>query len=204
MTQNSTLRTLAGLQVPYARHPAVRQLKRQGHLPSIHGTKLWGAGHILIDFLSKDLADPPRSIIDVGCGWGLAGIWCAKTYGAEVAAVDADPNVMPFLQLVADLNDITVTSVVARFEDLQEDLLASTDWLIAADICFWDELIEPVTNMIARAIKSGTRRIIIADPQRAPFLCVAETILQEYGGELIEWRTDNTRTAGALLVIENE
>ncbi len=204
MTQNSTLRTLAGLHVPYARHPAVRQLKRQGHLPRIHGTKLWGASHILIDFLSKDLADPPRSIIDVGCGWGLAGIWCAKTYGAEVAAVDADPNVMPFLQLVADLNDITVTSVVARFEDLQEDLLASTDWLIAADICFWDELIEPVTNMIARAIKSGTRRIIIADPQRAPFLCVAETILQEYGGELIEWRTDNTRTAGALLVIENE
>ena len=69
MTQNSTLRTLAGLHVPYARHPAVRKLKRQGHLPSIHGTKLWGASHILIDFLSKDLADPPRSIIDVGCGW---------------------------------------------------------------------------------------------------------------------------------------
>ena len=203
MSQNLTLRTLAGLHVPYARHPAVRKLKRQGHLPSIHGTKLWGASHILIDFLSKGLADPPRSIIDVGCGWGLAGIWCAKAYGAEVAAVDADPNVMPFLQLVADLNDTTVTSVVARFEDLQEDLLASTDWLIAADICFWDELIEPVTNMIARAIESGTRRVIIADPQRAPFLRVAETILQEYGGELIEWRSDNTRTAGALLVIEN-
>ena len=110
---------------------------------------------------------------------------------------------MPFLQLVADLNDTTVTSVVARFEDLQEDLLATTDWLIAADICFWDELIEPVTNMIARAIESGTRRVIIADPQRAPFLRVAETILQEYGGELVEWRSDNTRTAGALLVIEN-
>ena len=204
MAQHSTLRTLAGLHVPYARHPAVRKLKRQGHLPSIHGTKLLGASHILIDFLSKDLADPPRSIIDVGCGWGLAGIWCAKTYGAEVAAVDADPSVMPFLQLVADLNESTITSVVARFEDLQEDLLAATDWLIAADICFWDELIEPVTNMIARAIESGTKRIIIADPQRAPFLCVAETILQEYGGELIEWRTDNTRTAGALLVIENE
>ena len=57
--------------------------------------------------------------------------------------------------------------------------------------------------MISRAIDSGTKRILIADPQRAPFLRVAEAILSGYGGELLEWRVKGTRSSGVILVIEN-
>lgn len=75
--------------------------------------------------------------------------------------------------------------------------------ILAADICFWDELVDPVVAMISMAIESGTKQIIIADPQRAPFLSVCERVLEDFGGELLEWRAEGTRTAGALLVVDN-
>lgn len=203
VTHYPIVKTIAGLRVPYARHPGVRAIKRQGHFPSIHGTKLWSSGSVLIDYIASTSSVAPTSVIDVGCGWGLAGIWCAKTFGSAVAAVDADESVMPYLQLVSELNGVDVTPVVARFEQLEADLLGATDWLIGADICFWDELVDPVTAMITRAIDSGTKRIMIADPRREPFLHVADTILSEFGGELVEWRVDESRHSGVILVIEN-
>ena len=202
-THHPLLKTIAGLQVPYARHPRVRAIKRQGHYPSIHGTKLWSSSGVLIDFIASTAASAPRSVIDAGCGWGLAGIWCAKTFESAVASVDADASVMPYLELVAELNEVEVTPVVARFEQLDSGLLGATDWLIAADVCFWEELIDPVTSMIERAIESGTKRIMISDPRREPFFTVADKILSEYGGELVEWRVGDSRHSGVILVIEN-
>ena len=203
MRKHPISKTVAGLTVPFARHPEVRRLKRNGHNPNIHGTKLWGSGHLLIDFIASNSSLAPTSVIDAGCGWGLAGIWCAKTFGAAVASVDADSCVMPYLELTAQLNDVSVNPIVAHFEDIDENILGATDWLIGSDICFWDDLVEPVTEMISRAIDSGTKRILIADPQRAPFLRVAEAILAGYGGELLEWRVKGTRSSGVILVIEN-
>ena len=164
---------------------------------------MWSSSGVLIDYIASTTEVAPQSVIDAGCGWGLAGIWCAKTFGSAVASVDADASVMPYLELVAELNEVEVTPVVARFEQLDTPLLGATDWLVAADVCFWEELVDPVTTMIERAIESGTKRIMISDPRREPFFTVAETILSEYGGELVEWRVGNSRHSGVILVIEN-
>jgi predicted nicotinamide N-methyase len=164
---------------------------------------LWSSSGVLIDYIASTTESAPQSVIDAGCGWGLAGIWCAKTFGSSVASVDADASVMPYLKLIAELNEVEVTPVVARFEQLDTPLLGDTDWLIAADVCFWEELVDPVTTMIERAIDSGTKRIMISDPRREPFFTVADRILSEYGGELVEWRVGNSRHSGVILVIEN-
>ena len=197
------LRTIAGLQVPYARHPRVRAIKRQGHYPNIHGTKIWSSSGVLIDYLASTTTIAPQSVIDAGCGWGLSGIWCAKTFGSAVASIDADASVMPYLELIAELNEVEITPIVARFEQLDTGLLGATDWLIAADICFWKELVDPLTSMIERAVENGTKRIMISDPRREPFFKLADTILSEYGGELVEWRVVDSRHSGVILIIEN-
>ncbi|WP_241262880.1 methyltransferase [Parahaliea mediterranea] len=197
-------RKFRGVTIPTASHPAIRRVKRQGTSPSIHGTKPWKSSALLIDYLKKHPPAHAGRVIDVGCGWGVAGIWCAKKLRSEVTSVDADPDVFPFLDEVAAMNQVRTSHLVKRFEQLTVKKLARYDMLIAADICFWDELVKPVTNMVNRAVKAGVKHIYIADPERSTFLEMAERCVDKHCGELIDWRTRGTiETRGALLTIEN-
>ena len=106
--------------------------------------------------------------------------------------------------VTAQLNGVSTRHRVARFESLSTRELEYDDTLMAADICFWDELVSPVFNLVNRAIKAGVKRIIIADPERPTFHEMAERCLARHGGELLSWRTRGARSAsGALLVIDN-
>ena len=190
--------------MPTASHPAIRRAKRHGAQPSIHGNKLWKSSCLLIDYLNRHPPEHCRRVIDVGCGWGIAGIWCAKKLKAEVTSVDADPDVFPFLNATAELNGVSTTALVSRFEKLTTKQLAGYDMLIAADICFWDSLVNPVTNMDNRAVKAGVKHILIADPERSTFFEMAERCAHRHCADIIEWRTRGSiKASGSIMVIEN-
>ena len=189
---------------PMASHPAIRRAKRNNEAPEIHGNKLWKSSCLIIDYLHRNPEPRPRRVLDAGCGWGIGGIWCARHFGAAVTSVDADRNVFPFLEVTAELNGVSTEPRVCRFERIGKRDLAAFDTLIAADVCFWDELVGPVTNLVNRAVAAGVERIIIADPERPTFHAMAERCLERHGGELINWRTRGALAAsGALLVIDN-
>lgn len=192
-----------GITLLNARHPEVRRLKRR-HPTHLHGNKTWGAGFLLMDYLGDNPPDLHSHIADIGCGWGLAGIFCARHFAAEVTAIDADAGVFPYLQLHADYNDVEIRTRQSYFEDITTEQLQGFDWLLAADICFWDEQTDTVFDLVARACDAGVGKIVIADPQRPPFMELAERCADAFYGE-IELRTlDYPRRArGALLVIEN-
>jgi predicted nicotinamide N-methyase len=193
-----------GVTMPTSSHPAVRQVRRQGAFPSIHGNKLWKSSRLLIDYLHKNRPAHCKTVIDVGCGWGISGIWCAKTLGSQVTSVDADPDVFPFLEASANLNGVSLTPLVSSFEKLSTRQLSRFDMLIAADICFWDELADPVFNMVTRAVKAGVKHIVIADPERSPFFDMARRCEDRYCAEIIEWQTQSPISAsGAIMVLEN-
>ena len=203
-SKTRTERRFRGVRIPTGSHPAIRRLKRQGIEPSIHGNKLWKSSALLIDYLKKHPPEHSRRIIDVGCGWGISGIWCARQFGSKVTSMDADPDVFPFLQATADLNGVETRHLVSRCEKLATKDLAKYDMLIAADICFWDELVKPVTNMVNRAVKAGVKQILIADPERAPFFEIAEKCADKHCAEVLEWQTSGSVEArGAIMVIEN-
>lgn len=193
-----------GVVMPTGSHTAIRRARRKGANPSIHGTKLWKSSALLIDHLHREPPEHFSTVMDVGCGWGMAGIWCAKKMGSVVTSVDADPDVFPYLEVAADMNQVTTTPMVSRFEELSKKRLKGQDMLIAADICFWDELVKPVTNMVNRAVNAGVKRIMIADPERSTFLEMAERCIDKHGGELIEWQTRGSiKARGSILIIEN-
>lgn len=197
-------REFRGVTMPTGSHPAIRRVRRQGTLPSIHGNKLWKSSCLLIDYLKHNPPAHHQRVIDVGCGWGIAGIWCARHLGSEVTSVDADRDVFPFLHEVAALNGVTATPLVSRFEQLSTRQLAAFDMLIAADICFWDELVNPVFNMVNRAVKAGVKHILIADPERSTFLELAERCENKLYADLIEYSIGgNIKARGAIMVIEN-
>jgi len=190
--------------MPTASHPDIRKVKREGNYPSIHGNKLWKSSCLVIDYLKQNPPEHADSVIDVGCGWGASGIWCAKKLGSDVTSMDADPDVFPFLEVAADLNGVVTTPLVSRFEELTKRQLSQFDLLIAADICFWDELVDPVYKMVNRAIKAGVKQIVIADPERPTFHEMAARCVKKHCAELIEWETRSPIKAhGALLVIQN-
>ena len=193
-----------GVIMPTGSHPAIRRVKRQGVYPSIHGNKLWKSSCLLMDYLNKNRPQHSGSVIDVGCGWGATGIWCAKTLDSRVTSMDADPDVFPFLQATAELNKVQTTHLVSRFEQLSTKKLSQFDMLVAADICFWDELVKPVTNMVNRAVKAGVKHILIADPERPTFYEMAERCADKHCAEIIDWKTRSPiKASGAIMVIEN-
>ena len=193
-----------GVIMPTASHPAIRRVKRQGVAPSIHGNKLWKSSCLLMDYLNRHRPQHCQRVIDVGCGWGATGIWCAKTLGASVTSVDADPDVFPFLQATAELNRVEITPMVSRFEKLTTRQLAQFDMLVAADICFWDELVNPVYNMVNRAVKAGVKHILIADPERPTFHEMAQRCADRHCAEILPWQTRSPIAArGAIMMIEN-
>jgi len=194
-----------GIKMLTASHPAVRRIKRTDAQPSIHGNKLWKSSFLLIDYLKKNPPEHCRTVLDAGCGWGTSGIFCAKRFNSRVISVDADRDVFPYLQANAEANGVSVEPLQSRFEKITTRQLQDIDLLIAADICFWDELVNPVFNLVSRAVKAGVKKIVIADPERSTFFEMAHRCEDKFCADIIEWRTRRPVTAsGALMVLEND
>lgn len=180
--------TFRGVRALKASHPEVRRIKREREDPSLHGNKVWRSSFALIDYLQRHPPTPGARVIDVGCGWGLTGIWLAKRFGARVLSVDADPAVQPYLELQACVNGTETEFMAGRFEQLGPRLLTGAELLIGTDICFWDEMVEPLYQLLRRAGRAGVQRAIIGDPGRPPFWSLAERVEQKLGGSVVEHR----------------
>ena len=193
-----------GMKMLTASHPAIRQIKRTDAQPSIHGNKLWKSSFLLIDYLKKNPPEHCRRVMDAGCGWGTSGIYCAKAFKSHVISVDADGDVFPYLEANAAANGVSVTTLQSHFEKITTRQLKDIDLLIAADICFWDELVNPVFNLVNRAVKAGVKQIIIADPERSTFFEMARRCEDKFCADILDWKTRGAiKARGSLMVLEN-
>ncbi len=193
--------TFRGARALKSSHPEVRRLKRQSEDPSLHGNKVWHSSFALIDYLHRHPLPRGARVIDVGCGWGLTGIWLARTFGARVLAVDADPAVEPYLQLQSRINGVQVEFMAGRFEQLNARLLDGADLLIGTDICFWDEMVDPLYKLLRRAGKAGVTQAIVGDPGRPPFWSLAQRVEQKLGGQVLAHASGRRGSAPKQLLI---
>jgi len=196
-------KTVFGVTILTSSHREIRRLGRENIVPSIHGHRFWGSSYLIMDYL---IANPLRKgarVLDIGCGWGIGGIFCAREFSARVTGVDADADVFPFLKLHAEINGVSIATEQWKFQQLKADRLKREEVMIGADICFWDELVDPLYNLLRRARKAGVKKIVLADPGRSTFRTLCERSEKHLGGRAIDWRVKNLpRAAGTLLVIE--
>ena len=169
-----TERRANGLRILTGAHASGRALRRAGHVAEIHGNKLWNSSFLLMEHLKKHPLPAGTRVLEIGCGWGLLSIFCAKRFGAVAHGVDADANVQPYMHLHAELNGVEVTSEKKTFAQLTTKMLADYDLVVGGDICFWDDLNRDLFNLIRRARKAGVGTVMIADPCRPPFTALAE------------------------------
>lgn len=193
---NSHLIEYLNIKALRSTHPEVRRLKRKQSIHSAHGNKVWRSSFVLMDYLTTYPPTPKAQVLDVGCGWGLISIFLAKTFGSDVTAIDIDPGVESFLELQSSINECNIKYEEARFEDFTHKKLASYDTIVAADICFWDEMVKPLIDFIHRAIEADVRQIYIADPGRPPFWELCDYSVEVFDAEIVTrriyepWKTE--------------
>src|SRR5215510_16098907 len=69
-----------GLTILHPSHPEVRRIQQDAAQPSLHGHKVWPTSFVLMDYLHQRGISPQARVLELGCGWGLVGIACAKTF----------------------------------------------------------------------------------------------------------------------------
>jgi predicted nicotinamide N-methyase len=149
-------------------HPEVRRLQHTAARPSLHGQKVWPTSFVLLDYLQQRGVAPQARVLELGCGWGLVGIACAKMFQAQVTGLDADAAVFPYLQLHAQRNGVPIATRQGTFADLVSLELAAFDLIVGADVCFWEELVDPLYQLVRHSVAVGVAEILVADPGRPP------------------------------------
>jgi len=195
------IRRLHGIQVLQRRHHIVRALAKAGPRPLAFGTQVWRSSFTLMGYLETQPVTSGCRVLEVGCGWGLVGIFCAKRFGASVLLTDLDERVFPYARVHEVLNDVRVDIKQTRMERLRDDHLRETDLILGSDICFWPELGTALRTLIARALEQGVRRIVLADPGRTSFMRLTEYCLAHFRSELVPWRTQTRSKSNAYLLV---
>lgn len=207
MSARPTMRRAYGVKILNSHHPEIRRLKREGYVAEIHGNKFWNSSFLIMNYLKKHPLKKNVRVLEIGCGWGLLGIFCATQFNARVTGIDADANVLPYMQLHADINDVTITGKRMTFQQMTVEKLKDFDIILGADICFWDEMAGLLHNLTRRALKAGTRQVIIADPCRPPFADLTQRCQKTFGdnAEVIDKRLSRpVHASGEILVVTRQ
>lgn len=178
-TDNKHIEQFMGITMLKNSHRAVRQLKREAVTPTHHGHKVWHSSLLLMDYFMENPLPEGCRVLEIGCGWGLTGIFLARQFDCDVTALDIDKNVFPFLQLHADINGVDVETVKKSYASLNEGFLKTFDVVVGGDICFWDELTDKLYGLSRKAVKASAR-VVVSDPGRRPFLDLVERCEQRF------------------------
>lgn len=153
-----------------------------------------------MDYLNEFPPTQKPRILEVGCGYGLSGLFCAKKFGAQLTSLDADDAVFPYLELHADINGVEVTTWKSYYENVRKVDLKQFDLVLGADICFWDSMSTDLYNLTRRAKQAGDTRVVFTDPGRPPFRAMAEKAVRNLGAEYSDWFVKHPYNATGLVL----
>ena len=195
----------SGLKILRSSHPDVRKIKREQQGHSAHGNKVWRSSFALIDYLETYPIEAASNVLEIGCGWGLSGLFLTKNQGANVTGIDIDATVQPYFELQNSMNGCDIAFQERGFESLKKDELRNYQYIIGSDICFWDEMTEPLFELLQKATESDVKKILIADPGRPPFWALVDRCAETFNSEVITRRLYSPwKSEKYILVIEGQ
>lgn len=203
MASDTKMRQAFGLKILKSGHPEIRRLKSEGHEAELHGNKFWNSSFLIMDYLKTHPLKKNKRVLEIGCGWGLLGMYCAQRFNSKVTGTDLDENVGPYLELHAQLNKVKMKFEKKSFQQMTIERLKQFDVIFGSDICFWDEMTPVLFNLIKRAKKAGVKQVMIADPCRPPFNELAEKCRDSFDDvEVVEkWLKKPVRASGEIIVV---
>jgi predicted nicotinamide N-methyase len=159
---------------------------------------------MLLEYLREQPIDMNLNVMDIGCGWGLTGIYCAKHFASNVTLVDADCRVFPYVERHEHLNEVSVKTLHREFGELNKADFHQCDVVIGSDICFWPELTNDLKALLQIAQSSGVQRVVLADPGRPTFMKLVEFSQQNFNCSVKSMSFGGkTKQQGYVLSIDN-
>ena len=131
----------------------------------------------------------PNSVLDAGCGSGRVARELARR-GIDVVGVDMDRSML----------------AAARTRDpgteYHEADLAAFDLIVGADICFWEDLVAPLYQLVRHSVAAGVAEILVADPSRPPFDELCARCVAQGDAEVFTWTmTTPVADTGRILLV---
>lgn len=205
MPNTPHVRSIHGIRILKPKHRTIKRLKKEAPVPTMYGDQVWHSSFLIMEYLKQNPLPSGQRIMDIGCGWGLLGIYCAKHFDGDSLLVDADSRVFPYVHSHETLNEVSVQTEQATFNELTAEDFSKRDIVLGADICFWPSMVRELKSLIATAIRAGVKTIILADPGRSTFLQLAEHCKENYFTRLESWQSqEQTTSKGMLLIIEKQ
>jgi len=152
---------------------------RDERLP--YWAELWPSSIELARSCLEEMSLQDKSVLELGCGLGLAGIVAAAA-GAHVRVSDYEPDALIFAQYNA-LKNLPQHVVDSRVEfcllDWRTDQEPEpVDVIIAADVVYEQKSFVPILDFVRRALKKDGWAVF-TDPDRStgmPFFALAEQL----------------------------
>lgn len=175
-----------GVYLLTTKHRLIKALKKR-YKPSIHGHRAWGASFLLMDYMRHRGMRKGAQAAEIGCGWAGLSVFCAREFNAKMTAVDLDPAVFPFMDVLTEINAVKVKQQKADFTKLKGTDLGQYRYILGGDVCFWDSMVKPLVRMTNRALKNGVESVILADPGRPTFYEFCDQMADQHDTRLQEW-----------------
>lgn len=123
----------------------------EGTLFLPYWTYLWESSIGLAQYLSDNRATlSNKRILEIGCGYGLAGIVAAK-FGAKVTYTDFEHDALLFARHNSQQNDVSVGTYV-QMDWSAPCFRKRFDFVLGADVIYeeqnWDPIIELLHNLL--------------------------------------------------------
>jgi predicted nicotinamide N-methyase len=141
------------------------QFERDGRLP--YWADLWASSPVLAAHLRQSTGLSGMSLLELGCGLGLAGIAAAQS-GASVIMTDYEEDALMFARYNAALNLAPKVLTRVTFRNLDwraAEMNGKFDMIIGADIVYERGNFEPLLSLVARLLAPGGT-LLLTDPGR--------------------------------------
>jgi predicted nicotinamide N-methyase len=137
---------------------------RDERLP--YWAELWTSAIILAQHVLGDPAVRGKSVLELGCGLGLAGIAAARA-GADVTMTDYDEDALLFARWNAAVNLDASTAERTQILplDWREPAAVRYDIILGADIVYERRHFAPLWKYFSGALKPGGR-VVLGEPGR--------------------------------------
>ncbi|MCS7149340.1 MAG: protein N-lysine methyltransferase family protein [Caldimicrobium sp.] len=136
--------------------------------------KIWESSLILADYLST--IEPPKDILEIGAGLGVASLF-ASSFGHNVVASDYEELPLELLERSASENGLKIQKMKLNW--LEPSLNQRFDLIVGAEVIYKRSFYDPLIHLFQRGLKDSGEVILAHSIDRkrilVPFLHRAES-----------------------------